>query len=276
MKVYQYMRVHHRYLPQSVIDEYELTEDFFDDRGYILMEIQKGMYGLKEASILAYKELKAHLKPHGYVPMRFTPGVWRHLTRRTTFTLAVDDFGIKYFSRADADHLFTALEENYVITKDWAGTSYLGFTLVWNYAAGWVDVSMPDYVPNALVKLGHPPPKRPQHAPHLRHKPAYGQKVQLASQDLTPLLAKLGITRVQQISGIFLYYGHGVDQTILVALNEISGSQAKPTEKAKLACNMLLDYLATHPDAIIRFHASDMILSVVSDAAYLVLLNARS
>jgi hypothetical protein len=180
------------------------------------------------------------------------------------------------FSRADTDHLFTALEEKYIITKDWAGTSYLGFTLVWNYAAGWVDVSMPDYVPNALVKLGHPPPKRPQHAPHLWHKPAYGQKVQLASQDLTPLLAKLGITRVQQISGIFLYYGRGVDQTILVALNEISGSQAKPTEKTKLACNMLLDYLATHPDAIIRFHASDMILSVVSDAAYLVLLNARS
>jgi hypothetical protein len=39
---------------------------------------------------------------------------------------------------------------------------------------------------------------------------------------------------------------------------------------------MLLDYLATHPDAKIRYHASDMVLAVCSDAAYLVLPNARS
>jgi hypothetical protein len=62
------------------------------------MEIQKGMYGLKEASILAFEQIKAHLALHGYTPMAFTPGLWKHKTRRTTFTLAVDDFGIKYFS----------------------------------------------------------------------------------------------------------------------------------------------------------------------------------
>jgi hypothetical protein len=33
---------------------------------------------------------------------------------------------------------------------------------------------------------------------------------------------------------------------------------------------MLLNYLATHPDATIRYHASDMILAVCSDAAALV------
>ena len=39
---------------------------------------------------------------------------------------------------------------------------------------------------------------------------------------------------------------------------------------------MLLNYLSTHPNATIRYHASDMILSICSDAAYLVLPNARS
>ena len=33
---------------------------------------------------------------------------------------------------------------------------------------------------------------------------------------------------------------------------------------------MLLDYLATHPNAKIRFHASPMILHLDTDAAYLV------
>jgi hypothetical protein len=38
----------------------------------------------------------------------------------------------------------------------------------------------------------------------------------------------------------------------------------------------MLDYLATHPDATIRYHASDMILHIHSDACYLSVSNARS
>ena len=135
---------------------------------------------------------------------------------------------------------------------------------------------MPGYVPKALHALQHPPPARPQHSPHRWSAPVYGQKLQLATTDLTPLLDKAGIHRVQQISGLFLYYSRGCDPTIIVALNEISNQQAAPTEQTKAACDMLLDYLSTHPNATIRYHASDMILSICSDAAYLVLPNARS
>ena len=42
------------------------------------------------------------------------------------------------------------------------------------------------------------------------------------------------------------------------------------------ACTMLLDYAATYPLAIIRYHASSMALNTDTDAAYLVLPNARS
>jgi hypothetical protein len=42
------------------------------------------------------------------------------------------------------------------------------------------------------------------------------------------------------------------------------------------ATNQLLDYLATHPDATIRYHASDMILHIHRDASYLSVSNARS
>ena len=37
-----------------------------------------------------------------------------------------------------------------------------------------------------------------------------------------------------------------------------------------------MDYLNTYPDAYIRYHASDMVLYVNSDAAYLVAPKARS
>jgi hypothetical protein len=50
----------------------------------------------------------------------------------------------------------------------------------------------------------------------------------------------------------------------------------KATEKIQAATNQLFDYLATRPDATIRYHASDMILHIHSDAYYLSFSNARS
>jgi hypothetical protein len=42
------------------------------------------------------------------------------------------------------------------------------------------------------------------------------------------------------------------------------------------ATNQLLDYSATHPNTASRYHASDMILHIHSDASYLSVSNARS
>ena len=163
------------------------------------------------------------------------------------------------------------LPPNCTLTIDWTGSSYLGFKIDWNYSAGHVDISMLEYVPKALLTLQHiMPSTRPQHSPHCCTAPVYGQKIQLANHNISPLLDKLGIHRVQQITGLFLYYSRSCDPTIIVALNEISNNQASPTEHTqKEDCDMLLNYLATHPDATIRYHASDMILSICSYAVYL-------
>jgi hypothetical protein len=59
-------------------------------------------------------------------------------------------------------------------------------------------------------------------------------------------------------------------------LNDISTEQTKATEKTQAAKNQLLDYLETHPDATIRYHASDMILQIHSNASYISISNARS
>jgi hypothetical protein len=59
-------------------------------------------------------------------------------------------------------------------------------------------------------------------------------------------------------------------------LNDIAMEQTKATEKMQAATNQMLDYLATHPDATLRYHASDMILHIHSDASYLSVSNAQS
>ena len=76
--------------------------------------------------------------------------------------------------------------------------------------------------------------------------------------------------------GSLLYYARAVDMTILHALSEIASQQAKPTKRTMARVKQLLDYMHTHPDAKIRFRASDMVLNVHSDASYLSAANARS
>jgi len=94
--------------------------------------------------------------------------------------------------------------------------------------------------------------------------------------DSAPYLDAKGIRRIQSIVGSCLYYCRAVDGTIHTALNDIGTQQAKPTTNTKIEADWLLDYLYTHPDAQLKFNASDMILWVDSDAAYLVKPGAKS
>jgi hypothetical protein len=275
MKQPEYMKIKYKYFPADIRKKYELWK-FVTADGYIYIRIKKGMYGLKQAALLAYQHLVKQLAPYGYRPCPYTTGLWKHDTRPTKFCLCVDDFGVKYFSKNDADHLLDALRANYKISVDWAGNNYCGLVINWNYAKNYVDISMPGYVANTLARLQHRSPARPQFAPHQWTQPAYGQKLQLAPIDESPSLDNTQKIYVQSCVGSFLYYARAVDATMLPAINEISGSQAKPTVNTLKACKMLMDYAATYPVAIIRYHASDMVLHVDSDAAYLVLPNARS
>jgi hypothetical protein len=97
-------------------------------------------------------------------------------------------------------------------------------SIKWNYGKKHVDISMPGHVASTLEQLQHPPPSRPQHAPHLWTQPACGQKLQLAPIDDTPKLDKKGMYFVQSCVGSLLHYACAVNSTMLPAINEISGS----------------------------------------------------
>ena len=49
---------------------------------------------------------------------------------------------------------------------DWTGSIYCGLDIAWNYKDGFVDISMPDYIPKMLDRLKHKPITIPQYAPH--------------------------------------------------------------------------------------------------------------
>jgi hypothetical protein len=137
-------------------------------------------------------------------------------------------------------------------------------------------MSMPGYVSNVLSKLQHDAPKDPQHTPSRYVMPVYGAKTQYATKDETPSLRAKQCLTIQKVTGNVLYYARAVDPTVLMPLNDIATEQTKVTEKTQTATNQLLDYLATHPDSVIRCHASDMILHIHRDPSYLSVSDARS
>ena len=59
-----------------------------------------------------------------------------------------------------------------------------------------------------------------------------------------------------------------MDNKILVEINTIGTQQASATEATNDVVHQLLDYLATYPDNVILYQASDMILAAHSDAGF--------
>ena len=133
-----------------------------------LVEIRKGMYGLKQAGRITNDRLKQHLKTHGYVPCRYTPGLFTHTSRKISFALCVDDFGVKHTDKVDAQHLLTCIEKLYMCTTHWEGKLYLGMTLNWNYTKRWMEKSMPGYIGKLWTRFygAKVAPKRVK-APHV-------------------------------------------------------------------------------------------------------------
>jgi hypothetical protein len=184
--------------------------------------------------------------------------------------------GLREFSKQHADHLRNALLKSYELITDWKGKVYSGISLKWYYKNRTCDISMPGYVSNVLSRFQHDAPKNPQHTPSKYGTPVYGAKIQYATQDETPPLRAKQCLNIQKVTGSLLYYARAVDRSISMPLNYISTEQTKATEKTQAATNQLLDYLATRPDATIRYHASGMILHIHSNASYLSVSNARS
>ena len=85
------------------------------------MEIRLSIYGLPQAGALAKKGLKEKLDPRGNFEITHTPRLWRHITRPISLSLVVDNFGVKYIDKADADHLIAALEKHYEIPEECKG-----------------------------------------------------------------------------------------------------------------------------------------------------------
>jgi hypothetical protein len=265
---FEYMKMPIGLFPTWIDKQYNLSKHVLN--GFVYLKMRRAMWGLPQAGILANKLLRRRLLPHGYFECSNNPGLWKHTTHPISFTLVVNDFGVKYVGKEHVDHLIASIKKKYELTEDWTGNLYCGIKLKWDYDARMVDLSMPGYIKKVLQKYKHRMPKSPQLCPYSPSPKQYGAKAQAPIPfDISPKLSPEQIKEIQRVIGSILYYVRAVDITVLMALSSIAIEQANGTTSTMAKAKQLLDYLATYPDATIRFRASDMIMNVHSDASYL-------
>jgi hypothetical protein len=160
---YEYIRMLLSCFIEEIVEKYNLKALVVD--GWVYIKIRKGMYGLKQAGLLANQLLQNRTAPFRYYPTRHTPGLWLHKTRPIAFSLMVDDFAVKYVGKHHAEHLRNDLLQRYELTTYWEGKLYSGMSLKWDYKNTTCDISMPGYLSNVISKFRHDAPKHPQPTP---------------------------------------------------------------------------------------------------------------
>ena len=121
------------------------------------------------------------------------------------FGLCVDNFGIRYHPTDNSDHILNTSRKkrNY----HWLGRGKVcGLNFDWNYEAGYVDMTMPGYIPNKLNRIQHTPKVSQQYSSHHHTGFKYctpGTQKYATVPNETPTLSKKDTYFVQSIVGSF-------------------------------------------------------------------------
>ena len=121
-------------------------------------------------------------------------GLWTHEWRPICFTLVVDDFGVKYVvGEEHAHHLLDVVKQYNKVTDDLGtnnqGIKFIDITLKWDYDKRRVHLSMPGYVPEALVRFKKERPSNLQDQSRTKTSSKYGQTQQFVKDALESIPA---------------------------------------------------------------------------------------
>ena len=274
----EWMRIPVKFLPAAAIVKHKL--DKFIHNGFLLCEIVKGMYGLPQAGILAQQQLVALLATAGYTQDEIVPCVFNHKTNGITFTLVVDDFGIKFINSEGAEHLISTLQQHYEIKVNRTGSKYLGMKIDIDYDKRICSMSMPGYIEKAITQFRAPldaamtkyqlKPTTQAKSPSIYVPPTFGNTgPQISITDNSDTLDAPTVTLIQAIVGVTLFYALAVDPTLVTAVCDLASEQARPSAQLLVKVDRLLSYATSYPNNELIFHASDMNYKMTSDASYL-------
>jgi hypothetical protein len=211
------------------------------------------MNGLLQAGITAQELLAKKLKEHGFTQRKIMPGLWTHEWCPITFSLVVDNFGIKYIGEEHAQHLLQMVQKYYT------GLKRRGKDIADSPSSGIMLTRKCTFQCHHMLRR-HKSTFSILHILYRRinristSKSCMVTKIQKANPlNTSPPLDKAGKKFIQEVTGIFLYLAQAVDSTMLTTLSSLVSKQATPTERTMLKCLQILDYAASQEDAIVTY-----------------------
>jgi len=263
----EWIRVPTKNIPRAILEEHNLVQYIVND--HILCRVDGTMYGHPVAGRFANADLVKHLAAHGYAQDANVPCMFAHCTESISFSLVVDDFGIKYTKDSDLARLVSVLREKYELQVDLTGSKYIGVRLDWDYDANTLTTSMPKYVDAGIARFCPDGPPKPAKTPGIYVAPSFGAPDLGATVDNSPPVSAESKQFIQEVVGYYLFYARMINHLMLPSLTFISKKQSAPTEATLAATHQFLRYASSHADFKLTFHASDMILKVISDGSHL-------
>ena len=263
----EYVSIAVKNIPSETMMEFDLHR--YADSGNVLFQVDGTMYGHPVAGRIANEDLVSHLAQHGYIQDPNIPSFFENSLNKVSFTLVVDDFGVKYTGVENLQDLIRVLELRYIIKVDTSGQKYVGIRLAWDYLANTVTLDMPTTVPDAIARFLPKGPRKKARSPGIYIPPNYMSPDMGATVDESPPATTAEKSFIMEVVGVFLFYARMVDCTLLPVLTFISKKQSKPTKNTLEATHQLLDYAACHPNHKVTLRACDMQLRVQSDGSHL-------
>ena len=265
----EYVKIAASKVPAQTIAQFNLDQ-YIDSKGFIYFVCTRTVWGLPQAGLISNKALVKVLHTAGYIQSANSYGLFKHVDRGTTFSLVVDDFGIKYYNMNDFDHLVDTLKTGgYDVKINMKGDKYLGFTIKHDLIKKEMVLSMPKYVPKGLNRFCPDGPPRFAGSAILYTPPKYGTTGEkFAFVDDSAPVSDDTKQWIQEVNGYFAYYAIALDCTMRFACQQIATTTASPTERTLDQAVRLLGYAAAHPNHELVFRPSDMELKFHCDGSH--------
>lgn len=263
----EWLRISTKYMNEELLIELQK----YVVAGTVLFEVVGSMYGHPAAGLIAYTDLVTHLAAHGYYQSRLIPCLFMNQDKSITFTLVVDDIGIKYKHNAGAiKHLQKILAKPYSkwdVKFDLTGSQYNGQRLQWNYQDSTLIKDVPAYMRQTAHEL-HPGEKiKSYNTPSRYVPPSYGKQEAPTQSTAAPTTAA-ETKYIQKVHGKLLYYAMQADPSLEPAVIDISKQLASPTQDTLQDTKRLLGYAVHNPNRGILYTASDMEYRIQTDASH--------
>eukprot|EP00804_Cyclotella_cryptica_P026022 CCRYP_018184-RA/>CCRYP_018184-RA protein AED:0.09 eAED:0.06 QI:0/0/0/1/0/0/4/0/369 len=213
--------------------------------------IQKGMYGLPQAGIIAQQLLKAQLVAEGYHQSTTSPGYRKHDWQSIFIALCRfwSQIGLKGTCGSPAENIDHPLSN--IPRMGWHSVAGPHYCLGLSPATGADLHAGLLYQGYATFSRHYTPQNTGSTISAL--SPYYAN-----SADTSPPLNKAESLFVKEVIGVSCYYPQAVHCTMLTALGSLAAQQANPNQTTIKHVTQFLDYTASHPDTMVTYWASDM------------------